>query len=147
MLRRKKIIMYCKQRLCYVNAVNILWFTSKSAARNEFFIIITQQLLIENEQNWNSGESNLITWISLGSLCQNNLEKRLPVYNIKLNAESFKIHIKTIVFDYLFYICGFFFKWEFYKFVKIKQVCPEYAKKGPHLPEWWCHPNTSFLSS
>lgn len=93
--------MYYKQRLCYVNAVNILRFTSKSAARNEFFIIITQQLLIENEQNWNSGESNLITWISLGSLCQNNLEKRLPVYNIKLNAESFKIHIKTIVFDYL----------------------------------------------
>lgn len=84
-----------------MNAVNILRFTSKSAARNEFFIIITQQLLIENEQNWNSGESNLITWISLGSLCQNNLEKRLPIYNIKLNTESFKIHIKTVVFDYL----------------------------------------------
>ena len=27
--------MYCKQRVCYVNAVNILRFTSKSAARNE----------------------------------------------------------------------------------------------------------------
>lgn len=91
--------MYCKQRLCYVNAVNILRFTSKSAARNEFFIISTQQLLIENEQNWNSGESNLITWISLGSLCQNNLEKRLPVYNIKqiLNHSRFTLKLRSLI--------------------------------------------------
>ena len=71
-------------------------------------------------------------WISLGSLCQNNLEKRLPVYNIKqiLNHSRFTLKLRSLI---IYDISVGFLKWELYKFVKKTQktgvswICQEGA--------------------